>query len=173
MTLISRLAWIKSRSEMEFVSKSWPNKPLKSRHVSIESGVQGIIVSRSEIRRLLDAHSPPSVNRVAVQYCTARRSKSRPIMTLISRFITIHFTPSSINFQAHYEPQIPPKYTATSALKRAALELHISLLPIISRLPSSSYASNFWKLLAYHSTEQFLPPLLTLITHTSINGRLA
>jgi len=45
----------------------WPNMTLKSRHVSIESDVQVVTVSPSEISRLLDAQIPPSVNRDAVK----------------------------------------------------------------------------------------------------------
>ena len=40
---------------------------LESRHVSIESGVQVITVIDFITRRLLDAHIPASVNRVAVK----------------------------------------------------------------------------------------------------------
>ena len=49
---------------------------LRSRQPRVKCGVQVIIVSRFEFRRLLDAHIPASVNQVAVKI--ASRSKNVP-----------------------------------------------------------------------------------------------
>ena len=69
-----------------------------------------------ESSRLLDAHSPPSVNRDAVKIANRLKNVAEYEPQIPPRFNRITVKKSSrFKIMTDYERQIPPKFTATSA----------------------------------------------------------
>ena len=96
---------------------------LRSRQPRVKCGVQVIIVSRFEFRRLLDAHIPPVVSRIM---CPGHHRES-------SRLLDAH-SPPSVNRDAvkiasrlknvaEYEPQIPPRFNRITVKKSSRFKI--------------------------------------------------